>query len=327
MSLTGDREKDSKYLMEQIGKYRHHEYGSEILRAIRRIVYGFLPEEYKNELSNILERDNLHIQVILGEAKSKLAEHNLEEAEKLILEILPREELFHSDEFSEYYDFRNSLEWAYFMTKNRPCKEIIPFPISYNDVLMTYAYILVEKEDYDNAIKIIDTGLKRNPLHLDLMFEKTSIYKNQKRLDESFQISCDCFDIAYRRVHIARCYRDFGYYFIENKNWDVAICCYLLSNYWFETEKAKSELFFITQQTRKIIDQEYYAGNLDKILQENCVPLEPNHLWIEIASYLGETMVSKNNIEDAKLCYNVAYELTGNDSYHEKILELNKKLQ
>jgi hypothetical protein len=110
MNLTGDREKDSKYLMEQIEKYRHHEYGVEILKAIRRIIYGVLPEEYKNEISNILERDNLHIQVILGEAKSKLAEHNLEEAEKLILEILPREELFHSDEFSEYYDFRNSLE-------------------------------------------------------------------------------------------------------------------------------------------------------------------------------------------------------------------------
>lgn len=326
MNLTGDREKDSKYLMEQIEKYRHHEYGVEILKAIRRIVYGFLPEEYKNELSNILKRDNLHIQVILAEAKSKLAEHNLEEAEKLILEIHPREELFHSDEFSEYYDFGNSLEWAYFMTKNRPCKEIIPFPISYNDVFMTYAYLLVEKEDYDNAIKIIDIGLKRNPLHIDLMFEKASIYKKQKRLEESLQISLDCFDIAYRRVHIARCYRDFGYYFVENKNWDAAICCHLLSNHWFRTEMAESELYFISQQTRKVIDEEYYAGNLDRILQENGIPLEPNHLWIEIASYLGETMVSSNNIEDAKFCYSVAYELTGNDSYHEKVLELNKKL-
>ena len=326
-TLTGDGEKDSKYLMEQIEKYRYHEYGIEILKALHRMLYGILPEEAKAELSTILKKDNTYIQVILNEVKSKLAEHNLEEAGKLILEILPREELFHSDEFSEYYDFRNSLEWAYFMTKNRPCKEIIPFPISYNDVLMTYAYVLVEKEDYDNAIKIIDTGLKRNPLHIDLMFEKASIYKNQKRLEESFQISRDCFDIAYRRVHIARCYRDFGYYFIENKNWDAAICCHLLSNHWFQTEKAKSELYFISQQTRKVIDEEYYAGNLDRILQENGVQLEPNHLWIEIASYLGETMVSKNNIEDAKFCYSVAYELTGNDSYHEKILELNKKLQ
>ena len=325
--LTGDGEKDSKYLMEQIEKYRYHEYGIEILKALHRMLYGILPEEAKAELSTILKKDNTYIQVILNEVKSKLAEHNLEEAGKLILEILPREELFHSDEFSEYYDFRNSLEWAYFMTKNRPCKEIVPFPISYNDVLMTYAYVLVEKEDYDNAIKIIDTGLKRNPLHIDLMFEKASIYKNQKRLEESFQISRDCFDIAYRRVHIARCYRDFGYYFIENKNWDAAICCHLLSNHWFQTEKAKSELYFISQQTRKVIDEEYYAGNLDRILQENGVQLEPNHLWIEIASYLGETMVSKNNIEDAKFCYSVAYELTGNDSYHEKILELNKKLQ
>jgi hypothetical protein len=326
-NLTGDGEKDSKYLMEQIEKYRYHEYGIEILKALHRMVYGFLPEEAKAELSTILKKDNSYIQVILNEVKSKLAEHNLEEAEKLILEILPSQNSFYPDKVTKYYDFKNSLEWAYFMAKYRPTKEIYCSPISYNDVFMTYAYILVEKEDYDKAIQTIDTGLRINPLHIDLMFEKASIYKNQKRFEESLQISRDCFDIAYRRVHIARCYRDFGYYFIENKNWEAAICCHLLSNHWFQTEKAKSELYFISQQTRKVIDEEYYAGNLDRILQENGVPLEPNHLWIEISSYLGETMVSKNNIEDAKFCYNVAYELTGNDSYHEKILELNKNLQ
>ena len=326
-NLTGDGEKDSKYLMEQIEKYRYHEYGIEILKALHRMVYGFLPEEAKAELSTILKKDNTYIQVILNEVKSKLAEHNLEEAEKIILEILPSQNLFYPDKVTEYYDFKNSLEWAYFMAKSRPPKEIYCSPISYNDVFMTYAYILVEKEDYDKAIQIIDTGLRINPLHIDLMFEKASIFRTQKKIDKTLQIALECFEIAYRKPHIARCYRDFGYYFIENKNWDAATCCYLLSDSWYKTEMAKSELYCITQQTGKIIDEQNYADNLEKILEKNNVPFQPNQLWIQIALHLGEQRASCNEIEEAKFCYYVAYELTGDESFHERIIELNKYLQ
>jgi len=295
-NLTGNGEKDSKYLMEQIEKYRYHEYGTEILKALHRMVYGFLPEETKSELSTILKKDNTYIQVILNEVKLKLAEHNLEEAEKLILEILPSQDLFYPNKVTEYYDFTNSLEWAYFMARNRPTKEIYYSPISYNDVFMTYAYILVEKEDYDKAIQIIDTGLRINPLNIDLMFEKGSIYRNQKKLDKTLQIALECFEIAYRKSYIARCYRDFGYYFTEDKNWDVAICCYLLSDSWYKTEMAKSELFYITQQTGKIIDERYYTNNFEKILQKHNVPTQPNQLWIKIALYMGEERTSCNDI-------------------------------
>ena len=75
------------------------------------------------------------------------------------------------------------------MARNRPAKEIYLFPISYNDVFMNYAYVLVEKEDYDKAIQIIDAGLRINPLHIDLMFEKGSIFRTQKKFDETFQIA------------------------------------------------------------------------------------------------------------------------------------------
>ena len=113
---------------------------------------------------------------------------------------------------------------------------------------------------------------------------------------------------------------------LENKDWDAAICCYLLSDSWDKNDKAKSELFYITQQTGKIIEERYYKDNFEEILQKHNVPTQPNQLWIEIALYMGEQRTSCNDIEEAKFCYYVAYELTGNDSYHEKMLELNKKL-
>ncbi len=322
-NLTGDGKEDSKYLLEQIENYRDHEYAAEVLRAIGRMFYGLVPEEEKREASEIWKKEAFYIQVILNEAKVKLAEHNLDEAEKLILQILPSEELVQSDEFSGYYDFRNCLEWVYFIEQNKPSKQLNACPVSYNDVFMTYAYLLVEKQDYDNAIRIIDRGLKLNPLFVDLMHEKGIICKNQKRYDESFQISLKCFEISYTKAHIARCYRDFGYYFIENKKWDVAICCYLLSLSWDDTEMAKSELYYITQQTGQIVDEGYYVNNLDNILQHNGVPRYPNQLWLEVALNLGK---ATKDIEEAKFCYSAAYELTNDESIRHKMLELDSKL-
>jgi len=321
--LTGEKEEDLKYLSSQADKYRDHEYGLEILRAIGRIITNLLPDEEMSKLANVLKNEALHIDVVLNEARKKLEEHNLEEAEKMILRILPDEDLYQPDKVSEYYDFRNFWERAFFVAKYEPSKEIRQVPISYNEVFMVYAYILVEKEEYENAIRIIDLGVKRNPLHIDLLFEKASIYRSLKKYDQSFQISLDFVDKAYRRVNIARCYRDFGYYFIENKKWEAAISCYLLSDSWFKSDMAKNELFYITQQTQKVIDQEYFADHFEEVLEKHKIPLNPNPLWIQIADYLGEKACADHQFEEAKFCYHVAYELTGDDSYHEKILKIN----
>jgi len=325
-NLTGEKEADLKYLSGQADKYREHEYGLEILRAIGRIITTLLPDEEMNKLTNVLKNETLHIDVILNEARKKLEEHNLVEAEKMILTILPDEDLYPPDKVSEYYDFRNFLERAFFFAKYKPSKEIRQVPITYNEVFMLYAYLLVEKEDFENAVRIIDLGVKRNPLHIDLLLEKASIYRNSKKHEQSFHISLDCFDKAYRRANIARCYRDFGYYFIENKEWEAAVCCYLFSDIWCKTDMAKNELFYITQQTRKVIDEEYFADHSEEILEKHQIPLGPNPLWIQVADYLGEKACADLQFEEAKFCYYVAYELTGDDSYHEKILKINDKL-
>jgi tetratricopeptide (TPR) repeat protein len=219
------------------------------------------------------------------------------------------------------------VEWGYFISKHQHSKQPPRTPLCYSDALLTYAYLLVEKEDYDKAIRIIDTGLRINPMHIDLLFEKVSIYRKQKRHHESFQLSLQAFDIAYKKIDIARCYRDLGYYFMETKNWDAAICCYSLGGLWDKTPMTGSNMFYITQQTGMIPDETYYKDNLNGILQQNGIPLHPNPLWIEVAFLIGNKMASSNSIEEAKFCYSVAYDLTGDETFHERIFELNRKLQ
>lgn len=43
--LNGDAETDMKYIMEQVEKYKEHEFGKEILRACGRLMYDIIPED------------------------------------------------------------------------------------------------------------------------------------------------------------------------------------------------------------------------------------------------------------------------------------------
>ena len=55
--LTGDPQKDSRYLLEQCQKYKDHEFGREILRACRRMFYETVPEDKRAELDKIAQND------------------------------------------------------------------------------------------------------------------------------------------------------------------------------------------------------------------------------------------------------------------------------
>jgi len=89
---------------------------------------------------------------------------------------------------------------------------------------------------------------------------------------------------------------------------------------------AGNELYHIINATGKLIDEEYYFANIEKILEQNNIPAMPKKIWVGISVYLGNQKSASMDIEGAKFCYSVAYELTRDPSYYQKIEELNKKL-
>lgn len=86
--LTGENEKDIQYLMEQMEKYKDHEFGKEIIRACGRLISGMLPEEKVNEFANAFEKDNAEIENELDDLFSTLqsGDYNLalNKVEKLV---------------------------------------------------------------------------------------------------------------------------------------------------------------------------------------------------------------------------------------------------
>jgi tetratricopeptide (TPR) repeat protein len=308
--LTGSQENDLKFLKNEVYKYSQHKYATEIIRAIGRMMYDVLPLDKKNELFKIFSSLSISSDIILNESKLKIQEGNLEEAEKLIISILPDENFFEDDQNSTYFCFNNPFEEIYYSIKFNPQKEIHFIPNFDTDRFLVYAYILIERGKYDQALKVLNQGLRFNPIDTKLLFEKGEIYKIKKDW-ENFKLLTDrCLACAYTPDEIARAYRNYGYMFIEQGDYDAAICCYLASLNFEANELAQSQMFYISQATNKTIDPDRYYCKLEKVFKQRNIQLGPSEDILGIAFSLAERFENDGNLEGAFYCYRIYYELT-----------------
>jgi hypothetical protein len=137
--LTGDQENDLRFLKNEVYKFSQHKYAAEIIRAIGRMMYDVLPLDKKNELFKIFSSLSISSDIILNESKLKIQEGNLEEAEKLIISILPDENFFEDSQNSTYFCFNNPFEEIYYSIKFNPQKEINYIPNFDTDRFLVYA--------------------------------------------------------------------------------------------------------------------------------------------------------------------------------------------
>ena len=78
--LTGDPSKDMPYLQAKCAEYKEHEFGKEIIRACGRLMYDMIPDDKKEELKKVMQKDSLGIESALKEIKTNISEKNLEKA-------------------------------------------------------------------------------------------------------------------------------------------------------------------------------------------------------------------------------------------------------
>lgn len=323
--LSGDRKKDLQLLKNEAEKYKNHKDAREIIKEIGRMIFKLLPGEAKNEYSQILKNILSSIEKTLAESKLKIQEGKLDEAERMLMSILPHIERYKEDKASIYLVFNEPFEQYYYKYKFKPEKEIRTPPELNTEVFSNLAYILVEKRNFDKAIKIIDDGLVYNPINTNLLFEKAEIYKLKKDWNKFKNITNLCLEYSYKRIDIARVYRNFGYMFIELQDYDAAICSYLMSmKYDNINPQAQSQLFYISQISNKKIDIEYYDKRSLKILNERGIQKAPSKEVLELAYSLGRNFEESNNFKAAIYFYIILFELAFDDKIKKKIDNLMK---
>ena len=323
--LTGNLEEDLNYLARQQERYMAHPLSAEILGGIYRLIYKMLPEEGKESFIKTAEKEQHHFDAILLEARYRLMEKDLEGAERLIECIMPSEKIS-GEEGSHCLEFDNALEYLFYVNRFGADREIEQPALSVAELYLLYAYILIEKGEFEKAFDVIDRALERKPLFTDIMFEKAEIYKLKSDMDGFFRATVETFPYCYRREDIARYFRNLGYFFIEKEDWPEAMFCYIVSTHWHPTEMAESQMFYITSKSGYVFEAENINPCRQK-LEEYGAPFYPEPLWVSCSIYMGDLAKQEKEYEGALSYYSVAYDLTEDNTILAKMEECRAHLQ
>jgi tetratricopeptide (TPR) repeat protein len=320
LKLTGNNKEDLKFLMDECEKYKTHKYSKEILRAIGRLIYDILPDDEKGKLNQISNNHNLGIEKIMEEINFQIYQNKPDKALVLIESLIKNIEdkgLYKNDKISEYYCFNNILEEIVYKEIFKPKKEIRQIPENYADIYFKYGNILFEVKRYDEAKIILEKAISYNPINTDYLLELCELYKMNKDWKIFLRINRDCLKYAYSSKAIAKCYRNFGYYYIEEEKYELAIALFYLSIHFDQEARiAHSELLYISNKIGleiKSPDQQ----NILKLLKDNDIQFGANDLILSIAYSIGQEAQKNNQNSIAKYFYSIVFDLTEDNEIKE----------
>lgn len=125
--LTGDFDSDLKYLLNEMQKYKDHENGLEITRAIGRVIGDMIPDEQKEKFLQLLDNEQLKDDTLLDQAGFYIYKKEFNKAYSLLNNYLTKFEeskWFVDDELSEYHYFRDQIEKLLYILICKPKKDV-----------------------------------------------------------------------------------------------------------------------------------------------------------------------------------------------------------
>ena len=184
------------------------------------------------------------------------------EAEKILLDLLGKGKIKNiEDENETHYTFNGFIDFLTFCYIYDVKKKNVSPDLYYSYIYYNLGFIEFEKENFDKAIEYDEKGLEWNPVNVSLMFELAATYRKKGDI-EKFKNKIDAIhNFIYDTGFLAKFYRELGWYYIENKRYDIANALYTCSLMYFKTDGAYSELAYIAQQEKR----EIYFSTEDEI--------------------------------------------------------------
>ena len=325
-NLGENNDLNRKYLSGQIDRYKDHPYSKEIIREISRMMWDCLTDEEKEEFIEISENEN-PIMDILNEISQYIEVGDYETALdelKHFMNAFPG--MFEDDRVSEYHSFTNPLEELIFFKYIGSEKEIryIPDNQPLLDLYYIYGFLLFENQEFEEAEESLKKALKINPVSARIILELSEIYKMHTPTFNKFIIyTSDALKYAYYPQDLARCYRNLGYYYIEENQFDVAIALFKYSMKYEMSIKAYSELQYIESKGHDI---DISLNDAISILEDKNIQIGVNPFVFEALNELAKEYEKNKLYNQSLYFYELLYDITNDEQTFNKINELQEKL-
>ncbi|WP_305514163.1 tetratricopeptide repeat protein [Methanobrevibacter sp. V14] len=324
-NLGSNEELNKKYLSSQIEVYKDHPYNKEIIKEISRLMWDCLSESQKQEFADISNKEN-PIMDILNDIYYDIEEENYETPLKKLekfMESFPS--IFEDDKVNEYHFFTNPLEEMIFRKYIGLKKELryIPDNQPLLDLYYVYGFLLLESQQYDKAEEYLKKAIKINPVSSRIILELTEIYKvHTYTFNEYFIRTCDALQYAYYPQDIARCYRNLGYYYIEENQMETALALLIYSMEYEANPLAYTEINYIQSN-----DFELTLNECIEIIESKNIQVGVNPFVLEcfdeLISEYGENKLYNQLLYFLEL----KFDITKDEKIIEKINDIKRSIK
>ena len=243
------------------------------------------------------------------EIKKLVEKQNYEDAAELLEPFLDEIESSYQAQKGKAFSFNHILEvyeYEYFLKPTTPPE--------YTDINISAFYrfqgfVFMHLNLFTEAIEAYEKALSWNPVDLDAILQLVELYKRTGEPEKVKEYACLCYDFCCTRATLASFYRALAFYYLETKQPDIAIPLYIYSNIYYETKQANAELDFLEKALNKPINR-YTIPELQSILKTNQIPIGPNADTLGIAYRVGQLELESGNIDNARDCFTMVYDLT-----------------
>ncbi len=327
--LSGDSQKDIKYLHEQCEKYKDHEFSKEINRACSRMIYELMPGDDKENIERMIKNNAKSIEAMIKEIRFNVFEQNIDNAIKLSKALVDKVEsnmMFENDNVSEYYTFDELFEELLYCYHNKPQRDVRRATIPYSEIFFIYGNLLFEKKEYSLAREYLKKALRWNPVSCTIAFEYIETFKVERNFTEFYELTKNQFKYAYKPKDVARCYRNLGFYFVEVENYTAAALYYTVSMmYDSDNKTAQSELYYI-ENTAPSGYKKPTFDLLKKYEKEYGLPTGVDEDVVGIAYAYSQQSIKDGEIDFAVYFLEIVCSLIKDDNLNKLLAQLKNQL-
>ena len=226
----------------------------------------------------------------------------------------------------EYHSFLNPLEEILFYQYIGFEKELayIPFNEPLFDLYYIYGTLLLENDDFAKAEEYLLKALRINPVSSKTILSLADIYKSKTRTyNRFFLYNVDALKFAYKNEDIARAYRNFGFFYVEENQLDIAAVFYDFSLNFDFNRQAFRELEYLKSRG---INTEIDRKDAENIIESKKIQVGVNPFILDTLRIICADLENRKYYRGALYFYRILYDLTKDNHILGKINSIQNRI-
>jgi tetratricopeptide (TPR) repeat protein len=315
--LTGEYNVDMVYLEAEADKYKNHKNGKEICDAIADMAYETMPADKREILNRMMYIDGKRLDVVHAEAQKLIQEKKIEESFRLTEALYTKIRMnYRETEKEVYLSLRNTLEHQLYLYFYRPSKKLVKPVFDLSQMILLHGYNLLELNRPEEAARVINDAIRYNPMNTDAYFELAECYKALKDPKQLLSVTKETIEIAVTPVQLSRCYCNLGFYCVEVKDYDRAVCFYYESLIYADHPMVPAELHHIHTITQKKITPPT-REEVEEVFEHYHMHPGANQEVVSVISSLAQESIENKELPAIRFYLHMLHGLTNNPEVKE----------